>query len=400
MKTNLLFVFALVVSLIGSELAGFAEEASLSSKNSKVPVTVLRSTPSGEIEIIPKKSAYTESKKPEVVAQAGPQTIPTKQTKPTPTAQKVQPPEMAAPVLSPAAMTGRKVKVLVLPATIAQDYRKKLNSALIEQWGISDSGFIDTPGYTSLIMDSLNTAHKVDVVSQDELNRVLKESATNKVHYTDIGQAAKIGNRLGADYIVIPEIRTLEINRGATATFQNGPRIAMQCKISTSARIVDGVTKRVVSSDISEVVTNKYILNADKPNTACEVIGDTVSDLLMDQAAREAGGIIDVAYPVRVTEVKDNIVTINRGQDDVENGESFMIFGLGDLVSDTGGKEDLGLAENYLATVEVTEVGKDSSKAKIVDSVAPIPKYAICHRNISVQKHKGQVGGDASVPVR
>ena len=76
---------------------------------------------------------------------------------------------------------------------------------------------------------------------------------------------------------------------------------------------------------------------------------------------------LETVYPVRMLEVKDGQVVLNRGQGAISVGDEFDVFSLGKAYVDPDTGESLGQSETRIASIQVTRVSPKFSEARILE---------------------------------
>jgi hypothetical protein len=275
----------------------------------------------------------------------------------------------------------RKARVVVVPATYAQDVRTRFERELKERFGLVDQGILENPGYTSHLVNALVNCRKFDVLEREELNAAIKEINFGESDYADAAKVVKLGNMLNADYVVIPEIRYISV----IALSKEIPYIAerqlqYRGKISMQMRTVDVKTSKIVASGMGETsVTNRVRRVEESPALP---IRDFVAGLYAQSAVEESARIIDAAYPIKVVAVTEATCVINRGAGAIEEGEMLGVYSPGELMVDPDTKESLGYQEVKLGVVKVVKVDPKTATAVIVEGVGRIQKLNICRRQL------------------
>lgn len=298
----------------------------------------------------------------------------------------------------PADDTPRKARVVVAPAVWQQETRRKLDRELNEKWGITDPGVFENPSYSSFLTDALVNARKFDMLEREDLKTLLKELEFGESEYVDLQKVQKIGNMIGADYVVIPEVRYCEVASENKAVPYVGTRQAvLLCKLATSVRTVDVSTGKIIAFNISETEQK-----ARQRDESADMKRIAVLDLLgatkKESAMKEAANLVDVAYPIKVMGVSDGAVMLNRGKGAVTEGEIFNVYAAGEMMIDPDTKESLGFNEALVGKVRVTVVNNKTCQAEIVEKTEEIKKLYICRRLSNEQKVKELKTGKATAP--
>lgn len=327
-------------------------------QEAKESITVVRQGAGGELQIISKEQAAA-----------------------TPVVSPVRAEEHATQATAVTDDAARKARVAVLPAVFAQERRRRIDRELNERFGITDPGVIENPGYTSYLIDALVNARKFDVLEREELKQLIREMDFGESDYVDMAKCVKIGNMVGADYLIIPEIRYIETEREVKVVpYIGGNQISLRTKLAINVRAVDVKTGKIVSSFMKEVEKRKRLRETDPASGMRVTVMDLIADCFKETALLSAANMVDVAYPIRVMSVSGTMVMLNRGQGAILQDEELKVYAAGEVMIDPDTKENLGYHEAYLGKVKVIEVGQKTSKAEITEQVAPIERLAICRR--------------------
>lgn len=351
------FAIGMVVS--GMVLLNGVGNISAQTVREKEGATVIRQGPGGEVQIL-----STEKKTTRTVSEETTDSRP--QAKPRSTVSEDP---------------SRKARVMVIPAIFTQEQRRRLDRELNERFGITDAGVIESPGYTSFLIDALVNARKFDLLEREELKSVIKELNFGESDYADTEKVVKIGQLVGADYMIVPEIRYLSILSETKAIpYVGGKQVSLRCKVATAIRTVNVTTGKIISSNIKEVEKRKRVRDTDAPQVVRTAALDLIADSFRESGLREAANIVDVAYPIRIMSINGDTVMLNRGNGAIIVGEMLKVFSTGEVMVDPETKENLGYQEAYIATIKVTEVDQKTSKAVVVEKMGEIERLSLCRR--------------------
>ncbi len=272
----------------------------------------------------------------------------------------------------------RKARIMVMTATFAQERRRRLDRVLNEVFGIADPGIWESPGFTSYVVDALVNTRKFDILERTALDNLVREMEFGESDYADPAKVSVIGQMLGADYAVIPEIRYLELDRSvARVPYIATEQTTLDGKLATTMRTVDVATGRIIASSIDEVDRRVR----PRPGTAERIaVADILGEMFKEISLREASNVADVAYPIRVMSISGDTVMLNRGRGALLEGEELRVFAAGEMLIDPDTGESLGYDEAYVGAVRVTEIGQRTSRAVITEEREPIQRLAICRR--------------------
>lgn len=351
----------MVGGLVAMLAMGACVSAYAQATKEKEGITVIREGEGGDIQIIKKERETSQS------GAAG-----------------AEIPKTKGPVVQDD--TPRKARVMVAPAVWQREYRRRLDRELNEKWGITDTGILENPSYTSCLVDALVNARKFDMLEREDIKTLIKELDFGETDYADVKNVQRIGKMAGADYVLIPEIRYLETAfEEKSVPYVGGKQVALTCKLATTVRTVDVGSGRIIASNISETEQKTRLREEDASKRRLALI-DLISATQRESALKEAANIVDVAYPIRIMSLSGDTVMINRGKGAVNEGELFNVYSAGEVMVDPDTKENLGYQEALVGKIQVTQVNLKTSQAAIVEKSADIRKLYVCRRLTNEQK--------------
>lgn len=275
--------------------------------------------------------------------------------------------------------TPRKARVIVVPAVFAREQRRRIDRELNERFGITDPGLIENPGYTTYLVDALVNARKLDVLEREDLKSIIKEIDFGDSEYADINKAVKIGQMSGADYVVLPVITTLVVDkRREQVPYVGQSQEKIRAFFRTVVRTVDVKSGKIVASFPNEVERTARVRERDTPAL---VVADAISGMYKDAALKEAASIVDVAYPIKIVSIDGDNVIVNRGRGAIVPNEILKVYSAGEIMVDPDTKDNLGYNEAYIGSIKVTEVNEKISKGVVTDRKGEIQKLSICRRD-------------------
>ena len=197
-----------------------------------------------------------------------------------------------------------------------------------------------------LVLDRAN-----DLAYQQEM-ALLKTEAP-------LGERVRIGQVVGADYIVLGQIRQAGVSHSDRTVQMTGERIVN----SSSAVEIDW--------SVLEVATRATKFSG---TVRLSAGGDALGDLLDRTAARIAEEITQGIYPMRLIRFDDpEELIINQGGGTLLNrsAASLRAMLLADALIDPYTKESLGQVEREVGLVEVMRVDNKVSYARLVSGKLP-----------------------------
>jgi len=172
-----------------------------------------------------------------------------------------------------------------------------------------------------------------------------------------VEEMARLGNRLGTDYIISGMIDDVIEKRWTQTMKATGKKFAMH-KFGTqlSFRIIDVATGQVMFSDMYNQTRNSQGRNTDYMASARKA-ADSVGQK-----------IINAIYPIMVSSVRGKTVYLAQGGNTIKKGQKMELIQYGERIIDPYTKEFLGKEEIQVGMVRVTNVQAKLAQAKIIKS--------------------------------
>jgi len=175
-------------------------------------------------------------------------------------------------------------------------------------------------------------------------------------------ELAKLGKALSVDYLVLGSLRDFTLT-GETKEIgiSGGVSSRYSAKLNMSYSIV------VVATGQEKWTANISVVLGDRDLREYDGDGERMFDAIIRKAATDmALGAIDNIYPIRVNNVRGDVVVLEMGGSLLKKGDTFEVFELGDIEKDTYFGESLDESETSVATIELDRVDSKKSYAKIV----------------------------------
>ncbi|MBM4226769.1 MAG: hypothetical protein FJ164_03315 [Gammaproteobacteria bacterium] len=266
--------------------------------------------------------------------------------------------------------------VAEIPIYEASAAAKRMSVAVlplrIESKGREGSGYEKV--LRPLVIDALSQSNKLAVLDRDyqaenegEIEQ-LNSDGFNK------DQAARLGNRLGADYIIVGTITKAEV-------FTESKYIKAADKtIYGATHASAGLTFRLIEAATGIVQLSATLEGARYQSSA-------LSDIAKTQAAELADRVLESLYPIRVEGFSNGQVYLGRGGDSIKVGDVFEVFRRGEAITDSDTGEIIGHSEENLGLIEVVEVQAKISKGTFLGGPPQDmsnPKSMVVRRSQSV----------------
>jgi TolB-like protein len=214
------------------------------------------------------------------------------------------------------------------------------------------------PGPAAETLRDRITAHLVQarrfaVVDRSQDNAYAQEMALLQSGNTPLTEQARLGQVIGADYIVTGKLRQIAATRSDRV-------------LELTGEVVTNTTPGSAEADCQVIkIATRQIKWA---GTARISGGDAVDQV----GARIADDITQTIYPMRLISSEDpaNLV-ISQGGNSLRVGQRFRAMVLGEMMTDPYTHEPLGQVEREAGVVEIRRVDAKLSYAQIVSGYVP-----------------------------
>ena len=201
------------------------------------------------------------------------------------------------------------------------------------------------------VTDYLTQTRRFAMIDRDFLASTQKELEFIASGNAPTIELARLGNKVGTDYLVILALN--ELTNQQTSRIYKTARVQKTTKqfgVDVSIRIIDVATSQI-----------KFAY------TIAEVSHDDYGGLAKDVGFLSGQVISNAIFPAGVVAVADDIITINQGGKTLKIGETYNLVKLGKSVNDPYTKERLGRVETKVGKVEISDVQAKTSSANIIE---------------------------------
>lgn len=216
-----------------------------------------------------------------------------------------------------------------------------------------------TSGYENSVRDRLinilSGAGKVAVLDRDYSQENIAEMAQLGSDAFNKNEAVKLGQRLGADYILVGTVKAA-VHTNSVYIQALGQRVSgdSQARAMISYRLIEAATG---------IVQMSGILNEAAASSHLEGLADKDARTISDH-------ILNTLYPVQVVSISNGVFYLNRGGDSIHVGNHFRVMKQGQPLKDPDTGEVIGATENEVARITVSEVDPKVSKAVLAGNGA------------------------------
>lgn len=235
---------------------------------------------------------------------------------------------------------------------------------------------IDKRRVLGLLNQSLVTyftqTRKFFVADRDFVDELYIERDFLKNEEVPLAEISKLGNDLGVDLIlvgVIEDFNTKSIKKKFESL--NKTFVSTKGIVEISYRVIDVATRQIKYANLYLSDSGTDNINADT-----QMILDAVSEIGND--------ILFAIYPLRVEKIEGEIIYLGQGGTQINVGDKFGVFRLGDEINDSYTGESLGQIEERIGTAIITSRTSKISSAKLElnDDIYIDSKTELILRNI------------------
>jgi TolB-like protein len=216
------------------------------------------------------------------------------------------------------------------------------------------------------LVSSLVQTRKFTILDRDYLAETLGEQAYLASGDVPITETAKLGQKLGADYILVGTLERMSTRVNERKTRTTDQVIQTRSgNVALSYRIIDVASGMVKFSDMyrRQLGDNELAAGSAADTKIASITGKEVGEK-----------ILFAIYPILIESIDGKQVTVGQGGNLIQVGDRFAILERGKKIVDSYTKESLGRSERKVGTLEIIRVGAKASTGKIIESKVDLAK--------------------------
>ena len=180
-------------------------------------------------------------------------------------------------------------------------------------------------------------------------------SERNFIQYGNVplSELSKLGNDLGVDLILVGVIEDFN-TKSTKKSFESMNKTFVSTKgiVEISYRVIDVATRQVKFADLYLSDSGTTSTNADT-----QMITDAVGEI--------GETILFAIYPLRVEKIDGQTIYIGQGGNQLDVGDEYDVFRLGEQIEDSYTGESLGQVEEFVGIAKIENVTSKMSSAKV-----------------------------------
>jgi curli biogenesis system outer membrane secretion channel CsgG len=210
---------------------------------------------------------------------------------------------------------------------------------------------------TDALTTSLTQSRRFAMLDRDFLEEQSKELGFVASGGAATPELARLGNRLGTDYLIVGRIERANLSERTIELSSTGQsRTITTASADLSYRIIDVATTQIKYSDRWQ---------------------GSGRDLSLSQLARRGGSeigetILNAIFPIMVASYSNNTVTLGQGGNDIQIGDRYRLVQYGEPIVDPYTQESLGREERSVGVIEITSVQAKLSNASVIETTVDL----------------------------
>jgi TolB-like protein len=239
----------------------------------------------------------------------------------------------------------QRLRMAVVPFRINPNVSNAKDAAKLEQL------------FAQTLVSYLTQTRKFAMLDREYMQEQSLELGLIQGALMPVEELARLGNKLGADYVIVGSVDEV-IHKRWTQTMKTTGKTFLMNKFGAqlSYRIIDAATGQVKFSDVY--------------NQTHKLNGESSDYMVLASSAAESVGqqIINAIYPIVVSSVHGKTVYLAQGGKTLKSGQKMALIKYGEPIIDPYTKESLGKEEIKVGMVRVETVQAKLAQARILNS--------------------------------
>lgn len=213
-------------------------------------------------------------------------------------------------------------------------------------------------------VDYLTSTRHFAVLDRDFTGSRLSELAGLLRKDAKVEDRARLGNSLGADFIIVGRITKFDVHpQKEKIPFVNEIREVWKGSINIAWRVIEAATGQVLvseSEDLPVKFKNEEALTSNSAEKG-KAIGEKITNII---------------FPIPVLDYANGLLTIGRGGSGIRKGEEYTLVRYGKLLQDPYTGESGARDEIPVGRVKITDVAPKISHAKVLECAEELKDLA------------------------
>ena len=237
-----------------------------------------------------------------------------------------------------------------------------------------------------ILNTKLTATNKFAVLDRSHIDKVLAEKGLVWHGDASLEEKAKLGNLLGADYILTSTLNEAQITVKEKYIESIGRKTyEHEAKFKMDYSLIGAATSQIKFSDSVNLWleydsdVRKLLPKWQDDRIDYRLLADKLIELAVSPIVENITGGL---YPARIAKIlPDWVIVINKGGKDVAESDIYEVLKQGTELFDYDTKESLGKIEEPVAKIKITKVMPNFSYAQIIQGdTAKLAEGLICRR--------------------
>lgn len=219
------------------------------------------------------------------------------------------------------------------------------------------------------LISALAQTRKFTLVGRSDLADLLKEQDLGDSGVIDAGTAAEKGKVKGAKFRLVTTVDSFleeNVETVFAGTGRKGTKRRFQ--LSAQAKVYDASTGELLEAPNIQIEKLDAIIGDGTQVSDAKRTDELMPALAREMAEKVAIRVVDVAFPVKVIDVEEKTVTLNRGDGGgIKVGEVWSVFGPAKSITDPDTGTVIKRKGKLLGKIRITSVDPDSSQGEVVE---------------------------------
>ncbi len=229
-------------------------------------------------------------------------------------------------------------------------------------------------GASKMLETALAKSGMFDVYTRAEMDKVLKEQALGQSGMMTQQSAAKAGQLIGVNVIVVGAVTEFGEKAGGVNVFFLAGGQKTTARVVIDVQLIDTTTGKIVkalSAEGEEANVGVSLFVASGGTSLDETkIGKAMRKAINKLVEEVSAEVANIPWSAKIVKAEGGTIYINAGvSSNLQPGMKFLVYRAGEELTDPDTGESLGKEESLAGEVMLTQVLEKMSKAAVVSGM-------------------------------
>ncbi len=226
-------------------------------------------------------------------------------------------------------------------------------------------------GASKMLETALAKSGMFDVYTRAEMDKVLKEQALGQSGMMTQQSAAKAGQLIGVNVVVVGAVTEFGEKAGGVNVFFLAGGQKTTARVVIDVQLIDTTTGKIVkalSAEGEEANVGVSLFVASGGTSLDETkIGKAMRKAINKLVDEVSAEVANIPWSAKIVKAQGGVIYINAGvSSNLQPGMKFLVYRAGEELTDPDTGESLGKEESLAGEVMLTQVLEKMSKATVV----------------------------------